>query len=166
MIKCDAVECLKILHIECSNKNISNSNNEAIPGKHFCTIGCHKLYLRDYSSLHLGWKNDGKADRADPQDSEYYLIKWMASGGNLSRWREPGNGTTNIQLRAIISQWLVDQGVKMKQFNMFLLLSPKLLSSAKDVQARILCNLDLTSIPLGNLKMYIRVVATCVLTCI
>ena len=114
MVKCDAVECSKMVHIICYKKIISNSNYEVIPGKSCCTIGCHKNYLRDYSSLQLNWKNDGKDGRTDSHHSEYYLIEWMASDGNIARWRKPGNGMTKIQLCSILSQWLVDQGVKMK----------------------------------------------------
>ena len=110
--ECDAEGCEKLVHESCY-VDITRKSKTAvvISGKVFHSIACQKKYKKNYSTQKLTWKNDGKDGKDDKKTSEYFLLDWLSRQGNLDKWREPGNGMTKIQLCAIISQWLVDQGV-------------------------------------------------------
>ena len=93
---------------------INKSTSEPMEGKVFCTIGCQKKYVKEFSTLNLTWDNDGANGKSDPLTSQHHLIEWLVVEGNFAKWRCPadsGGGMTKIELVATIGRWISEKGV-------------------------------------------------------
>lgn len=116
MITCDAEDCDKLVHPPCYQYIIDKSlQNNIVDGKNFHSLGCQKKYLKTVNVNNLNWTNDGEDGRNDPYSSQYFLLDWLNSDDNYSKWRDPPGATTKQEMATKIGKHIHSKGVRVKR---------------------------------------------------
>ena len=111
--KCGNPACPRPVHPLCYQRLINKSKRSYILHHTdiFCTIECQKCFEKNASDRVLTWKNDGALGPEDPHHSEYWLVEWLNSDSNFSKWRAPTQGQTKSKISEKIAAWIQSKGV-------------------------------------------------------
>ena len=118
---CGNTNCDRLMHAACSNQFVMKKYQLAHVegGVMLCMKGCYNKYKKDHGigSVGLGWHNDGKNGRDDPNTSEAALLSWWMTQGNFSKFKggSDSKGKSKVVQSNAIANTINATGVLVKR---------------------------------------------------